>query len=351
MPSKISVVLLVLFCLFAESGTSGTDVEPFSVLLRQQAGASNRDLERYVGSDRVFVKVLPHIRPGEVAVVGALRIPVTMAFFLERFRDIQTFKKGPAVLGIGKFSDPPLEQNLQELTLGDKTLDALAVCRPGKCGVKLSAEMMDRLRKAAVSSGRGAKLEREFREVLLDYLSCYLERGTPAMITYSDTDPPVHSSGEFLELLQQFIWLQDYAPPLFEALKDSLPKKHSEVEELIYWSREGFGLKPVASMTQVLILKTAIEGKRWAFLASKQIYADHYFEASLGLTVLAEQSGDPRNPLLSVAYFNRSSTDGLRGWFASITRALVERRVRSGLAKNLKAMKGKLKQLYYDSVR
>jgi hypothetical protein len=299
----------------------------------------------------VFVKVLPHIRPGEVAVVGALRIPVTMDFFLERFRDIQSFKKGPAVLGIGKFSDPPVEQNLQDLTLGDETLDALAVCRPGKCGVKISAYMMDRLRSAAVSFGRGAKLEREFRKVLLDYLSHYLETGTPAMITYSDTDQPVHSAGEFLELLQQFIWLQEYAPPLFDALKDSLPKKHPEVEELTYWSRESFGLKPVVSVTHVLILKTTIEGKRWAFLASKQIYADHYFEASLGLTVLAEQSGDPRSPLLSVAYFNRSSTDGLRGWFASITRPLVERRVRSGLARKLAAIRGKLTELSHDSAR
>ncbi len=91
----------------------------------------------------------------------------------------------------------------------------------------------------------------------------------------------------------------------------------------------------MVSVTHVLILKTTIEGRPWAFIASKQIYADHYFVASLGLTVLAQESADPANELISVAYFNRSHTDGLQGWFSSVEGSIVERHVRYGILRNL----------------
>jgi len=348
MPKPPTTLLALGF--FLQSSAVGVDSPQFSVLLRQQANASDRDLKLY-SSEGLFAKVLPHVRKGEVAAAGAVWIPVTIDFFLHRFRDIETFKKGPAVLSIGKFSDPPHERNLAMLTIQQKELDALAGCRPGKCGLKLSVDMMKRLQSGAATFGRGPKLEREFRTVLWEYVSAYITNGTPAMITYSDTDPPVHTPREFLELLGQFSWLEKDTPELFEALRNSFRTARPQLGGFLYWSKESLGLKPVLSVTQVVILKTIIEGKSWAFIASKQIYADHYFEASLGLTVLAEESADPAHAMVSVAYFNRSITDGLRGWFASIERSIVERRVRSGMAKNLSEVKDRLGKAYLDRSR
>ena len=77
----------------------------------------------------------------------------------------------------------------------------MGTCRPGKCSLKLSAAMIDRLRSQAAIVGRGPKLENEFRAALLDYVSSYVAKGTPAMITYNDAVPPVESSREFLDLL------------------------------------------------------------------------------------------------------------------------------------------------------
>lgn len=338
--------LLNLALILGVSPAWGNDSPRFLKFLGQQAGADNGDLERYSKDGNVFVKILRPVRQGEVAVAGAVRIPVTIDFFLDRFRDIETFAQAPEVVSIGKFSTPPEEQNLQKLRLGDDALGGLAECRPGKCSLKLSAEMMSRLRNAAASIGRGPKLESEFNTVLFNYLSSYIQKGTPAMITYSDTDPPVESSRDFLAMLEQFAWLEQDAPPLYEALKTTVRSAHPEVNDFFYWSKEAFGLKPVVSVTQVLILKTTISGQPWAFIASKQIYADHYYQASLGLTVLASESADPKQPQISVAYFNRSQTDGLRGWFASIERALIERRVRAGMTKKLTEMRERLGKAY-----
>ena len=218
LPATLSA-LFSFGCALAQVPATRIDSQRFSALLRQQANASDRELKLY-SSKGVFAKILPNVRKGEVAAAGAVRIPVTVEFFLDRFRDIETFKKGPAVLSIGKFSDPPQERNLAMLTIQQKELDALAGCRPGKCGLKLSADMMKRLRSGAATFGRGRKLESEFRAILLEYVSEYITNGTPAMITYSDTNPPVHAPTEFLQLLGQFSWLEKDAPQLFEALRE-----------------------------------------------------------------------------------------------------------------------------------
>lgn len=168
------------------------------------------------------------------------------------------------------------------------------------------------------------------------------------MITYSDTDPPVQAAIEFLEILRQFAWLEKDAPQLLGALRDSLGTGRPAIDDFFYWSKESFGLKPVASVTHVLILRATVEGKPWAFIASKQIYADHYFEASLGLTVLAAESADPAKPSVSVAYFNRTRTDGLRGWLGSLERSIVERRARAGMIKTLSELRDRLAGTYRE---
>jgi len=80
--------------------------------------------------------------------------------------------------------------------------------------------------------------------------------------------------------------------------------------------------------------------KQWA-LSRQSRFTPTTTDTSLGLTVLAEESatGTCR---ISVAYFNRSQTDGLRGWFASIQRSIVEGRVRASLLKNLAGMRDRL---------
>src|SRR5258708_3384807 len=46
--------------------------------------------------------------PSEVAAVGAVRIAADKDVFVEAYRDIVRFKRGPEVLQIGRFSNPPV---------------------------------------------------------------------------------------------------------------------------------------------------------------------------------------------------------------------------------------------------
>ncbi len=103
------------------------------------------------------------------------------------------------------------------------------------------------------------------------------------------------------------------------------------VSDFFHWSTESFGLKPVASITHVYVY---VQPGR-AAIASKQIYASHYFDASLGLAAALDDPGDASNPGMYLVYLNRSSIDLLAGFFRGLRRAILRGRLRDGMRKNL----------------
>jgi len=103
------------------------------------------------------------------------------------------------------------------------------------------------------------------------------------------------------------------------------------MNEFLYWSTESFGLKPVASITHVFIY---VQPGR-VVTASKQLYASHYFDASLGLAAALEDRSDPSTPGMFLVYLNRSRIDLLGGFFGDLRRAILRGRLRDGMRKNL----------------
>jgi hypothetical protein len=113
-----------------------------------------------------------------------------------------------------------------------------------------------------------------------------------------------------------------YPRYLLEFPKVSLPV----IDSFVYWSKEVFGLKPVVSVTHVSVYQnpavpTMLIG------ASKQIYASHYFEASLGLT-MAVDDGSLDRPGMYLLYVNRTFADALSGAMSGLRRSAAARRAR-----------------------
>jgi hypothetical protein len=75
-------------------------------------------------------------------------------------------------------------------------------------------------------------------------------------------------------------------------------------------------------------------------IATQQIYASHYFDAGLGLT-LAFDDGAGGFYMLSV---NRARTRSLAGIMRSIVRSTVQRRSREALENVLRSTKAALEQ-------
>jgi hypothetical protein len=73
--------------------------------LRQQLQFSEQDIDD-VRNGKAVARILPSERQ-EVAIFGIVLTRVPPDFFVDRFRDIESYKKSASILEVKKFSDPP----------------------------------------------------------------------------------------------------------------------------------------------------------------------------------------------------------------------------------------------------
>lgn len=342
-----AVCLLLLLYVFSASAQNLP--ERFQNLLQKQLNVSEANLASLERGETVARLLKTGVKK-EIAALGIIRVNAPGDLFIDKFRDIADFKQSATVLQIGKFSTPPRLADLKGLTLDPCCLEALKNCKTGDCDLKLSAEMMARFRQeldpsAADYQERANALA---RRLLFDYLKAYLQTGNAALIEYSDGETPVRLADEYRSLLEQSRFLADYAPEFYKYLEEFPKASSPNVEDFIYWSKEKFGLNPVLSLTHVVIYKRALGNSTEFLIASKQLYANHYFDGSLGLAVFVEGSQGPATSGSYMMYLNRSRADALQGWFLGIKRSLVGDRIRKGLAKNLTLVK---KRMESDGLR
>jgi hypothetical protein len=129
----------------------------------------------------------------------------------------------------------------------------------------------------------------------------------------------------------------EYQPDLFRYL-DEFPRATGEgSDSFLYWSRERFGLKPVISISH-----SALQRRNGLVVfGSKQVFASHYFESSLGMALFIPVPGASYS---YVTYLNRSRVDTLRGLLAPLARVVAARRARDGLERMLIDVKRKLEK-------
>ena len=275
----------------------------------------------------------------EVTSFGTIRVHCTPDVFAARVRDIERFKAGEYVLQIGRFQAPPTIQDVAALTLDPGDRESLRDCRPGSCGLRLPAAVMDRLR-TTIPWGQPGEIEAAgaaMRQFLVEETRTYLAEGSAALATYADRQTSVPRAVAFRQLLRPSAFPAEYQPDLFHFL-DEFPRAPLEgAESMFYWSREKFGLKPVISITHTVLRRR--DGL--VAFASKQVYVSHYFDASLGMGLFIPEPGTPYG---YVTYMNRSRVEALHGMFAPLARRAAARRGREGLGRVLIDVKRKLEQ-------
>ncbi len=206
----------------------------------------------------------------------------------------------------------------------------------GECGVKLPKDAISRIAEVAHRSGRAAA-DQTYRKWLAGYVQRYREKGDAALVTYADHVEPVSLGGELRQMLDAIPQLETLAPDFFAYLSGK-SSSAPDLYQFDYWSIENYGLKPVASVTHVMIAHK--DGR--AIIASKQLYADHYFDGSLGLTFLEDVPGSKSQS--NLIYLNRSRVDVLGGWTGGLRRFFLRRRLLNGVKANLKLVAGRVKE-------
>lgn len=319
--------------------------------LRTYAGLSQVEQSAVERGESV-AKLVDIADKRELAVCGIVRLAISADGFAARIRDIVEYKKNDAILQIGLFSDTPRLEDLDGLTIEADDLKALKDCKVGDCDVRLPAKQIDQFRseidwKRADSSKRANALA---RQMLLQYVTAYLAGGTDKLAEYGDRKRALRLADESRSLMAASPLLTSYAPELRSYLESFPSGTLEKVENVVYWSKEKFGLKPVVSVTHMTIYTVRKAGVANVIVSSRQIYASRYFDSSLALTVLVEAAPVGQTPTSYLVYLNRSRTDQLGGILGSAKRSFVEGRMVRGVRTTLKVTKDRLEKGYREQV-
>ena len=322
-----------LICIAASTGMGQTSFAEFQKILQEKANFEQTDFAALQFSQPI-VRLAPVSDKREVAVSGVINISAGADEFLKSYRDSMRRKSNAAILEIGGFSKEPALTDLQDLTIDPGDIEDLKECVIGDCDVKLSAAMIERFRKEIdwESPDYQLKATNLFKQMLLEYVRDYRTRGEAALIEYNDKRDLVSLATGQRALAAASGYIND-------ALADQKSELRL-VEDAIVWSKIKFGLKPVLAINHITIYRRDRDVGPQVFIASKQIYANHYFNASHALTAFVSVPGAAAAAYL--VYENRSLADGLQGPFSRIKREVVEKKAVEGLRSILQHSKSSL---------
>ena len=313
----VLVVAYAVICAAASPAAAQTSLAELQKLLHEKAALEETDFAALQRGETV-VKPAPAQDKREVAVAGLVTLRTSADEFLRSYRDGLTRKSNGAVMEVGTFGPAPMLADLDSLTLEADDIEDLKACVVGACEIKLSAAMIQRFARevnwqAADYAQQATQL---FKTMLLEYVKDYRSRGDAALIEYHDKQNEVRLADEHQSLTRAAGYLSEVSRAEMQPL-----------EELLIWSKIKFGLKPVIAINHVTIYKRDRELGPQILAVSKQIYANHYFNSSLGLTGFVTVAG----PTSYLVYENRSRADGLEGPLGKLKRGIVQKKALDGL--------------------
>lgn len=285
-------------------------------------------------------RMLPVDETKEVAVFAAIWINAPIRRYVEAAKDIETFERGGGFTITKRISTPPRLEDFAAMRLTDEDLKDLRDCRVGDCEFKLAESAMQRMRaevnfKAANARAVASGL---MQRLALDYVTSYLAGGNEQLAVYRDKSRPTFVAQEFRAMTEQMPELTTFMPNLRRYLLEFPRVTVPGATSFLYWQETDFGLKPTIRISHLTIR----EGADDAVVASKMLYASHYFWTGLELRALV---ADPaRGPGFWFATVNRSRSDGLSGFTGMFVRKKVQGEVEEGARRGLQSTKQMLER-------
>ena len=293
------------------------------------------DEQKQLLAGQPVTKLLEADESKEVAVLGAVWIKAPMQRYVAALKDIENFEKGGGFKVTKRISSPPQLADFAKLQLPAADLADLRGCRVDACEIKLGEPALKRFRSEIKwdAADANAAANRLMQQLAFEYVTRYLQGGNESLAVYRDNDRPTFVSREFREMVDSMPELTTSMPDLRKYLleypKADLPGSSS----LLYWQETAFGLKPTIRVSHLTIRETPQE----TVVASKMLYASHYFWTGLELRVLMPD--ESRGPGFWFVTVNRSRADGLSGLSGSMLRGRVRSEVQGGTDKALRMTK------------
>lgn len=346
MDGKISTAVLLALCFSPAIGAgipaTGQPAEP-DTFFREFIGLKD-DQIREIRGGKAVAKILDSPTADQVFVFGSVYINSTPERYLQFASDLDALRKLPSYLVLRKFSDPPQLSDLSGFTLDEEDFKQLKDCKPGHCEVQLPSEAMEEFQRSVNWSAPDANDQANHlaQQMALQALLNYQQGGNVALGTYRDKNHPAVVAETFASLLKRSKALPVYLPELREYLLNYPQADSSGIQSEFYWEKVNFGLKPTIRMVQAIVYQGKSPQQPAYAVAVKQLYASHYFESALDLTVCVRDSQSPSDAGFYLITMKGSQQAGLTGLKGGIVRKVAVGKTRSSLEKALASIKQRL---------
>lgn len=283
-------------------------------------------------------KLLNAEADNEVAVAGAVWISAPMQRYVIAVKDIENFERGGSFRVTRRISTPPRLEDFAELRLPEEDVAALRTCRIGACKLKLDEEGIQAFRTRVDwnAADRHAAANAVMRQLAYDYVTRYLEGGNEGLLVLRDHSRSTLVATELRSMIDQMPLLTTSMPDVRRYLLDFPKMTLPDATSFLYWQETQFGLKPTIRISHVAIRERPAD----TVVASKMLYASHYFWTALELRVLLP---DPaRGAGFWFVTINRSRSDGLTGFTGFFVRSRVRGEVQRGALAALASTKRRL---------
>jgi hypothetical protein len=346
MHGRISTLVLFVFLL---SPVSGLGIPPTDSLAEpnrffHEFIGLNDDQIRTIHEGKAVAKILDSPTADQVFVFGSIYINSTPERYLKFASDLDALRKLPGYLALRKFSDPPQLSDLAGFTLDEEDFKQLKNCKPGNCEVQLPTEAMEEFERSVSWGAPDAndQANRLAQQMALQALLNYERGGNAALGTYRDKNHPAAVAETFASLVSRSKGLPVYLPELREYLLNYPKADSSGIESEFYWEKVNFGLKPTIRMVQAIVYQSKSPERPAYAVAVKQLYASHYFEGALDLTVCVKDAQHPDHPGFYLITMKGSQQAGLTGLKGGIVRKVAVDKTRSSLEKALTSIRQKV---------
>lgn len=285
-----------------------------------------------------IAKLLDADKSKEVSVFGAIWIDAPIHRYVEAVKDIERFERGGGFKITKKIGEPARLEDFADLHLPNSDIEDLRECRVGDCDVKLGEEAIERFRSEVGWSNPTARADADavMRQLAFEYVTGYMKGGNKRLAVLRDKSRPSFVEQEFTEMIDRMPELTTYLPEIRRYLIEFPRQSLSDATSYLYWQETEFGLKPTIRISHVLVR----EGRDDAVVASKLLYATHYFWTGLELRVLLPAPSPERGFWLITV--SRSRSDGLSGFTGTVIRGRVQSEVEKGTLTALRSTKDAL---------
>jgi hypothetical protein len=339
MRTRLWIALAVPLLLMAPlTEAQGVD-EPYR-FFREFVGLSEDQIVA-IRSGKAVAKVVESRTPDEVFVFGSVYVEASPESYLELVSNVDALRKLPGYLAIQSFSDPPQPSDLEGFKLEKQDIDELKTCKVGHCEVQLPTEAMESFKQSIDWSAPDVtdKVNQLARQMALQALLNYRNGGNTALGIYRDKNHPAAVADTFEALITRLSALPVYLPELNQYLLEYPKTKAEKVQAGFYWEKVNFGLKPTFRIVQRVVYRGASPSEPAYALAEKQLYASHYFEAALDLTVCVKDAQRDGFYIITVKGSKQAGLTGIKG---SIVRKVAVDKARSSLGRILATTKQRL---------